>query len=350
MREILKFLTDRADTTYYMDSEEEAMSKMKSSKCVIIVDRNIEASYKHDFDGYKLIVIEPGEESKNIETVMYIVRALLKLNVNKKTFLIGVGGGVITDIVGLVSAVYMRGIAFGFIPTSLLGMVDASVGGKNGVNVDGYKNIFGVIRQPSFVTVDMRYLSTLPKKYWCSGFAEIIKYGFVFAEDILDVLEAHSLEYYTINMDKLQELVQRCIRIKEDVVRRDEMDANFRKVLNFGHTVGHAIENIHKITHGEAISIGMMVACVVSEGVVGFDGKSTRRLKSILEKYELPSYINYDVSSILTILQKDKKADSGNVDYILLESVGKAVVNNISTQLIEKALKEYSYASGNKAK
>ena len=210
------------------------------------------------------------------------------MEADRKTVLIGVGGGVVTDMTGYVASVYMRGIGFGFIPTSLLAMVDASIGGKNGIDVGVYKNMVGVIRQPSFLFFDTSLLQTLPDKEWKNGFAEIIKHASIKDATMFKQLEQNDVTFYRKKENQLAALVQRNALLKTKVVQQDEFEKGDRKLLNFGHTLGHALENQYELSHGQAISIGMAYASSLSEKINGF--KNTESVVSLLLNMDYQLY------------------------------------------------------------
>ncbi len=231
----------------------------KKEDCIIITDSNIASLYPEICAYYNTIIISPGEGQKTLQTIEALATQLLQLGAYRKTALIGMGGGVITDMTGYLAASYMRGVSCGFIPTTLLGMVDAAIGGKNGVNVGMHKNILGTIRQPSFIHFDTSFLNTLPHAEWSNGFAEIIKYACVFDKGLFDELSSHDIDFYKNDNNALQQLITKCIGWKNKIVLEDENENGSRKLLNFGHTAGHAFEKLYNLPHGQAIAIGMVI-------------------------------------------------------------------------------------------
>src|SRR5688572_10973811 len=238
---------------------------------VIITDENIHGHHAKRFKGWSTIVLKPGEQFKVQSTVDEVISQLLSLEADRKTTLVGVGGGVITDITGYIASIYMRGIPFGFVPTSLLGMVDASIGGKNGIDVGVYKNMVGTIRQPTFLLQDMSFLDTLPEKEWHNGFAEIIKHASILDAAMFRQLETASLDSFRARKNLIGTLVHRNTVLKTKLVQRDEFEKNERRLLNFGHTLGHALEKQYDLVHGQAVAIGMTYACHISEKITGFN-------------------------------------------------------------------------------
>lgn len=304
---------------------------------ILIADERVAALYPDDFILFKTLIIPSGETSKDLDTISRLAAELLQMEATKKTFLIGVGGGVVTDIVGFLASVYMRGVHFGFVPTTLLSMVDAAIGGKNGVNIGMHKNIAGTIKQPEFILFDTRVLSTLPEDEWSSGFAEIIKYACIFDPALFEELETKSISYYKEHDNELSALIMRCVAWKNKTVLEDEKENGIRKLLNFGHTAGHAIENLYELPHGNAIAIGMIIACAISEEIAGLDTSVRIRLRLLLDKYHLPVRLEIDVQKAMEILKMDKKRVDNNIDYILLDRIGKAVVRSLPFDKIEDA-------------
>ena len=332
-------------TTYYFQKKFSELDEViQNRKSVFITDEHVFALYPHYFENRQFIVIQAGEQTKTWSSVQTITEQLIKFEADRKTLLIGVGGGMITDITGFAASIYMRGVSFGFVPTSLLAMVDASIGGKNGINFGLYKNMLGVIRQPVFIFYDVHFLETLADEEWSNGFAEIIKYGCIFDSNLFSEVSDHNIEYYKKNTTAIQSLIQKCVDWKNKTVVEDEHEKGTRKLLNFGHTVGHAIENRIQLSHGYAVSIGMMVASVVSESVTGFRPEMTELLKKVLQQYNLPTQSSFSTNEIMEVLKMDKKRDANSVDYILLKTIGRAVIKNIPFETIQQALDLYNNA------
>lgn len=305
---------------------------------VIITDKNVFNHHKKRFKNWNVIVLQAGEEYKMQATVDSIIEQLIAMEADRKTTLIGIGGGVVTDITGYAASVYMRGIRFGFLPTTLLSMVDASIGGKNGIDVGVYKNLVGTIRQPSFILHDFVFLNSLPQTEWINGFAEIIKHACIKDGAMFRELESNSLKKYQGKKITVSKLIQRNAVLKTKVVQQDEFEKGDRKLLNFGHTLGHALENQYELSHGQAISIGMTYACHISQQITGF--KETERVVSVLEKYGLPTYAAFDKQKVFDVLKMDKKRERKEMNYILLEKIGKAVIKTIPLSQLEKFIWE----------
>lgn len=303
---------------------------------IIITDENVFNAHTKRFKNWRTIVVKAGEQYKVQATVDNLILQLIELGADRTSTLVGVGGGVITDLTGYVASVYMRGIRFGFIPTSILAMVDASIGGKNGIDVGMYKNMVGIIRQPSFILHDMVFVNSLPQSEWENGFAEIIKHACIKDAAMFEQLEAHSLKQYQTKKVRLCELIQRNALLKTKVVQKDEFESGDRKLLNFGHTLAHAIENMYAFSHGQAVAIGSTYACHISEQLTGF--KQTGRVVALLAKYGLPTYTEFDKARAFEILQKDKKKVKTEISYVLLEKIGKGVVKSIPLKQLQSII------------
>ncbi len=303
---------------------------------IFITDENVFTAHQKRFRNYNTIVLKAGEQFKIQSTVDSIVEQLIAYEADRKTILVGVGGGVVTDLTGYIASIYMRGIKFGFIPTTLLALVDASIGGKNGIDIGVYKNIVGVTKQPSFILHDLIFLNTLPEAEWQNGFAEIIKHACIKDAAMFKELQGHSLKYYTSKKKEACLLIQRNARIKLKVVQADEFEQTDRKLLNFGHTLGHALENQYELSHGQAISIGMTYACEISKQLLGF--KQTEVVTQVLEQYGLPTYADFDKKKVFEVLKMDKKRARKEMNYILLEKIGKGIVLPIPLDDLENLI------------
>jgi 3-dehydroquinate synthase len=325
----------------YFDADFAAIDDIvKDANAVIVTDENIFARHAEKLSAFPVIKFAAGEEFKNQRTVDYIIEELIKLDAHKNTMLIGVGGGVVTDIVGYVAAVYMRGIKFGLVPTSILAMVDAAIGGKNGIDVGVYKNMVGTIRQPEFILYDYSFLETLPVKEWVNGFAEVIKHACIKDELLFKVLEKYSLHEYQADGTLIADLIEKNVAIKTTIVTKDEFEKGERKLLNFGHTIGHAIENLHGIPHGHAVSIGMVAACNLSLQLNHFHADDAAKIVRLLARYHLPVDVETDHARVFEVLKMDKKRSGDGMNFILLNAIGKAEVKYISLADLEKHFKE----------
>jgi 3-dehydroquinate synthase len=335
----LKFKFSTTSVEYYFDASFNQLDELvDKQKTIVLTDRNVFEAHQEKFIGWELIVIEPGEEHKIQSTVDEVIKLMIEMEADRSTTLVGVGGGVITDLAGYISSVFMRGISFGFVPTTLLGMVDASVGGKNGIDVGVYKNMVGVIRQPKFLFYDYSFLSTLPEKVWSDGFAEIIKHACIKDAVAFKQLEKEDIDSIRNQSNVLGALIQRNVLLKTQVVQNDEFEKGERKLLNFGHTLGHAIETQYALTHGQAVAIGMSYALKLSEQITGF--QDSEKVRAVINQYRLPIKGDFDVKKVLDILKMDKKRVDKNMNFILLEKIGKGVIQSIPmvqlTKMVQK--------------
>jgi 3-dehydroquinate synthase len=292
----------------------------------------------------EIIEIEAGESLKTIDTCTQIWTALTELGADRKSVIINVGGGVITDIGGFVASTYKRGIDFINVPTTLLGMVDASVGGKNGVDLGHLKNQIGTINVPQLLLIDTRFLETLPPKEMRSGLAEMLKHGLI--QD--QIYWEQFLDLTTLNFNDLDILIYRSIEIKNTIVSQDPTENGLRKALNFGHTLGHAIESHFLETdkpllHGEAIAIGMILESYISKEKGLLNNNQYKQIKqTILSIFDKHTFSSQDIHLIHELLIHDKKNEYGKVQFALLNGIGNCVINQFANKdLIINAFDDY---------
>ncbi|TYB76747.1 3-dehydroquinate synthase [Bizionia gelidisalsuginis] len=295
----------------------------------------------------EIIEIEAGEIHKNIETCSGVWSALSELNADRKSLLINIGGGVVTDLGGFVASTFKRGIDFINVPTSLLAMVDASIGGKTGVDLGNLKNQIGVFNPPKMVVVDTHFLDTLPQLELRSGLAEMLKHGLIHNELYWSKLS----NLPKLTLEDLDTLIFESIIIKKDIVEQDPNENNLRKTLNFGHTIGHAIESYYlsqqdkpTLLHGEAIAIGMVLATYISTKIAGFPEEKNTTIKSAIKSiYGDVTISENDYAPIIDLLKYDKKNEHGAINFVLLEDVGKPIIDcKVDNELIIKAFNFYN--------
>ena len=303
---------------------------------VIITDTNVSALYRKKFPPGSVIEIGTGEGIKTIDTVTAVHRQLLDLQADRSTFITAIGGGIVCDVAGFVASTFMRGLRFGFVATTLLSQVDASVGGKNGVNLDGYKNIVGVFKQPEFVICDTDLLETLPEEEVRSGFGEIVKHAALGDKALFEFMETHYRESLNLDTEVIQRLLHDSIVLKSALVNEDEKERGVRRRLNLGHTFGHAIEMLTGVTHGEAVSAGMVISAKLSENREWFSKENRLRLETLLDKMELPIHVPSEKPQIFQALKKDKKKKGDHIDFVWLTDIGSTVVERISIDSLEK--------------
>ena len=314
-------------------------SYLKGRPVFILTDANVQRLYGPDFPVPAGLVLEPGERSKTLETTARVYRALLDRGAERSWFVLGVGGGVVCDVAGFAAGTFMRGLDFGFVSTSLLSQVDASVGGKNGVNLDGGKNLVGLIRQPEFVLCDPAMLKTLPPEEIGNGLAEVIKHGLIADPALLAFLEDQAEEIRALRPAAMARLVGDSVRIKAAVVERDENEAGERKILNFGHTLAHAIEAVEGISHGRAVALGLLFALRLS-GRLGVlrDEALPGRVVRLLKTYGLPARLESDPGPLLEAVSRDKKKCGAAIDFVLLEAAGRPLLRKIALDDLREAI------------
>lgn len=327
-----------ASDLYFNGRMTQLGSLVDRKTAVLITDEHVFTAHQSSFRNWNTIVLKPGEEFKVQPTVDAVIEQLISSGADRNTTLIGIGGGVITDLTGYIASVYMRGLKFGFVPSSLLAMVDAAIGGKNGIDVGVYKNMVGTIRQPAFILYDYSLLSTLPDAEWRNGFAEIIKHACISDARMFRELQQHTPEHFRKKKADCAALIKRNAELKLKVVMRDEWERGERKLLNFGHTLGHALENQYQLSHGQAISIGMTYAASVSEVMQDF--RQSSKLVDLLHQYGLPAFARFDTSKVFDVLKMDKKKDRAAMNFIVLEKIGKASILRIPLKDLEKIIRE----------
>jgi len=319
---------------------------ISNRKVFIVTDKNVFHLYGDRFQQYPFFVIGTGEGIKNLTTVEEIIGRLIEYEMDRHSLLIGIGGGIVTDITGFAASIYMRGISFGSVSTTLLAQVDAGVGGKTGVNYRHYKNMIGVFRQPEFVICDTDTLKTLDEREYLSGFAEVIKHGLIADSSLFDFLTGHLDDYYKRNQNYLIEIVKRNVQIKAAIVNQDEKETGERKKLNFGHTLGHGIENLGGYTHGEAVALGMNFASFLSYELGKLSFQQYETISQFLKKLNYPIKLQLDENEIFSTVLKDKKRDGDKIDFIVLNDIGSAEIYPVKIEILKGAIHDLCQHSG----
>jgi len=303
---------------------------------VIITDTHVRRLYEKDFPPFKVVEIGAGEGIKTLSTVTEIYDSFLHLGLDRSSFVVGIGGGVVCDITGFAASTYLRGLRFGLIPTTLLSQVDAGIGGKNGVNLNGYKNMVGLFSQPEFVLCDVGLLNTLPARELLIGFSEIVKHALIADKDLFSYLEENHEKALELQESVMEKLVRASLKIKTGVVNRDETETGERRVLNFGHTFGHAIERTTGASHGEAVSVGMVMASLFSQmkGYLPLD--RVERIKTLLTKLGLPTRADLNREAVFDGVRKDKKRSGEKIHFVFLTDIGHAVVEEVALSELEQ--------------
>jgi len=312
----------------------------KGKKIVIITDKNVDSYYgkeikrnleKNDYEVNK-IALKPGEKSKSVETLLEVYNQLLNFNITRKDLIIAFGGGVVGDLAGFVAATFLRGVPYLQVPTSLLAQIDSSIGGKVAINLQQGKNIIGNFYHPKAVFIDPEVLNTLDRRFLHDGLGEVIKYGCIKDRQLFKKL----LEYSTDEelLSNIDEIIYSCCKIKKSIVEKDEKDFGERMILNFGHTIGHAVEKYYdyrKFTHGEAVAIGMYNITKNSE-MMGMTEEGTSELiKEVLKKYSLPYEMPIvSKENIIDIIGIDKKNQGEYINIALIKNIGNGFIKKIN--------------------
>lgn len=312
-----------------------------AQKVCLITDSNVAEIYADTVEdslkkaGFDVVthIFPAGEKSKHLGSIAEMYSVMADFRMSRGDIVVALGGGVTGDMAGFAAASYMRGINFVQIPTSLLAQVDSSVGGKTGVDIPQGKNLVGAFHQPILVLIDPDTLSTLPQHFINDGMAEVIKYGCIKDRELFETLERENA------LDIIDDIIERCVSIKRDVVNRDEKEKGERMLLNFGHTLGHSLEKIYNfegLSHGQAVAIGMVMVTRASENGGETEKGSTDRIKSLCEKYGLPTSDTADMGLIALTCASDKKAGGGSVNLVLLDKIGESYTKKVALDDLEK--------------
>lgn len=315
---------------------------LPGGQTIIVTDKNVNELYGHFWKDLPVVMIGTGEKIKTLATVNKIYSQLMKFQADRSAFVVGIGGGIVCDVAGFVASTYLRGIRFGFVPTTLLAQVDASVGGKNGVNCKGFKNIIGTFNQPGFVICDPDVLHSLPGIELSNGFAEIVKHTLIADDQMFSYLENSFEKALNLDNEVISKLVAHSIRIKSGIVNRDEKESGERRLLNFGHTFGHAIEKISGISHGQAVSLGMVIAARLSQDLGYLNFEETTRIENLLLHLKLPVKGDFNHEKLIKAILKDKKRTAERIAFILLTKIGEAKVAEIPIADLKEMLTQTS--------
>ncbi len=303
---------------------------LPQGRVIVISDVNMDRLYHPLINRFESILIGSGETIKTLSTMDMIYTKLVEMGADRKTFIVGIGGGIVTDITGFVASTYMRGVRLGFISTTLLSQVDAGVGGKNGVNLGGYKNMIGTFNQPEFVICDVNMLKTLSIREFRTGLAEVIKSAIIADPELFDMLEQTTLEELRSNRELLSRAIMSSIKVKAKIVEMDEREAGERRKLNLGHTFAHAIEkSANVMNHGEAVAVGTNIVTDISLKLGIIDPDVAARIKALHEKMGFDLTPPVDVRKLLKAISHDKKAEAGSIYMVLPRAIGDCEVRNM---------------------
>ncbi len=328
--------------------------RLRGREGVVVTNETIAPFYLERVRGWlesagyqsRPVILPDGEEYKNYATLQSLYRKLYEAGLQRNGFICALGGGVIGDLAGFAAATYMRGIDFIQLPTTVLAQVDSAIGGKNGVNLEFGKNLIGSTYQPRVVISDIDFIETLPEKELLSGLGEVVKYGLLAGDDFISFLELNQAEIMERNSRGLAIMIHSCSRIKADYVERDEFDLlGVRAALNLGHTVGHALETMYgfqKLSHGEAVSIGLVCALTLSVAMELLPESAFQRALKLISHYSLPAVIpeDADLDRVIEIMRRDKKAAAGSgLSMVLLRGLGDPYLeNNVDPALLREVL------------
>ncbi|MDR1563874.1 MAG: 3-dehydroquinate synthase [Oscillospiraceae bacterium] len=307
----------------------------KAQRAVVVTDSNIAAIYLKSLEadltqnGFEVssFVFPAGEQSKRLSTIEQMYTSFAEAGLTRSDIIIALGGGVTGDMAGFAAATWQRGVSYVQIPTSLLAQIDSSVGGKTAVDLPQGKNLVGAFHQPKLVIIDPEVLSTLLPEFFADGMAEAIKYGCIRSRSLFERLEEEDVHSF------LEDMIYECVCIKRDVVERDEKDTGERMLLNFGHTLGHAIEGYYNytgITHGEAVAVGMYLISSASEAAGKLEQGTAQRLRAVLERYRLPYSVNISSEELCRFANMDKKRSGKSISLILISEIGEAYIYKLA--------------------
>ena len=322
----------------FAEFKKDEILRFPQNDITIITDSNVKAIYGRLFSEFNVIELKPGEDSKSLKTIENIYQQLLDFKLDRHGLIIGIGGGVVCDITGFVASTYLRGVRFGFAATTLLAQVDAAIGGKNGVNFLSYKNIIGTITQPEFVICDPKMLDTLPEKEYRCGLAEIVKSALVGNKELFSILESNIDTIIKKDKSILNKIITDAIKCKVSIVEQDEKDNGIRQILNFGHTLAHAIESKTGISHGEAVSFGISKSAQISVKMGLLSNSEFDRIKSILIKFDLPVELDFSFEELLPAITKDKKRNDDMINFILVKGIGEPIIHKFKTEELKELL------------
>lgn len=309
----------------------------------IITDSNVNSLYKDSFPNYPVMVVEPGEHSKSLQFTEDLIARLAELGADRSSLILGIGGGMVSDLAGFVASLFMRGVDCGFVSTTLLSQVDAGIGGKNGVNVNGIKNIAGTFSQPKFVISDPVFLSTLSRDQYRSGLGEMVKYGLIGSKGLFIRLEERfSNDKLAVNKN-VEDLIPECIKMKCAIVEMDEKEEGVRRLLNLGHTAGHAIETVTGLPHGVAVAHGIVFSASVSEEMGYLDKIDRERISRLLNQMNILPSFKVEKERIKDLILSDKKRAGNEISFVFLKGIGKAVVEKVPLKDVARWLNKREY-------
>ncbi|MDA3901151.1 MAG: 3-dehydroquinate synthase [Spirochaetes bacterium] len=333
--EVVYATTDRSSRVLIGERLENLKNFIPVEKSIIITDSNVYFHYKNQFPDCPVLVMNPGESNKTMDTVSRLQSGLIDLGCDRSSYIVGIGGGIVTDTAGFVASTFLRGVRFGFVSSTLLSQVDASVGGKNGVNHQGYKNMIGTFNQPDFVICDIEMFATLPDHEIVNGLGEVVKHALIADAEMFNFIQKNINAINERDYDALRHLIIRSVEIKTAVVTEDEREKGRRRLLNFGHTLGHALEKSTEIDHGRAITLGMEFAARIScmRGMISKD--DVHSIELMTKALKMPQSVTVSSEDIKKALLKDKKRETDDIHFVLLDAIGSACIERLTIQEVE---------------
>lgn len=301
---------------------------------IILIDESVYSFYSRSFPNIPMVIIRHGEQSKSLENFSQITHKLIEYNANKSTVLIGIGGGVVCDITGFTASTFMRGMRHSFIPTTLLAMADAAIGGKTALNQDALKNIIGTVKHPEYVLIDTSFIHTLQGIEIKNGFVEIIKSAILSGGEFFDIVR--KFDFTNFRQASVNDLIKRSIEFKLNIVQQDEIDSGVRKILNLGHTLGHSIEAAYGLPHGIAVSYGLKFATVLSTHKQLINQEQASFILEPLLNLNIIKKTDFDPVKLMKFIRHDKKGIGNEIDYILLEDIGKPLITKMQINEIQQ--------------
>lgn len=324
----------------YADEWNQLQDFILKDRFIYLIDQQVFDAWPDRFKGTDYILVQSGESSKSLDVLQSLIEKLIAFEADRNTLLIAVGGGMVCDLGGFLASIYMRGCRIAYIPTTLLAMVDAAYGGKTGINFNRWKNLLGTFRQPEFIFNEISFLQTLPPREFKAGLAEAVKHCAIGDEDRFNWLENNLDSILHQNQSDLKDFIRHSVNYKLSLVKQDEKENGMRRILNFGHTFGHAIERYNLYNHGESVALGMILAVRISEIHCDFNPMDSERLIKILDRIGLPVKANFDPDLLMTNMALDKKKAADQIYFIFLDRIGKAIAEKITPEKLAHYLKD----------
>lgn len=332
------------------DNSAEISSIWPDSHTVFITDEHVRKAHPFLFDFKTTVVLKPGEQNKTLDTIRFLYQKFLQYHVDRTWHIVGIGGGVICDLTGFAAATFMRGLPFSFVPTTLLAQVDAAVGGKNGCNYQGYKNLAGTFAIPQKVIFNFELLKTLPRSEITNGIAEIVKHACIADASLFNFLEIQGTHLFHLEKEAVKKSVAASLAAKSDIVKMDLTDQGTRHILNFGHTFGHAIESRYGLSHGESVSLGMRTAVFISHALGRLKEADCRRINRLMDQLQLPARHDMDAEKIMDAVLRDKKRQRDRIRFVCLSGIGRADIIPLQVSQIRIFFEQYSSAAASPEK